>query len=343
MSPWVMLGLALILAVVVVDCHRIGFPFLDQEEDDDGSASGYFEHVETDRLPTSSSPASLKVSLAWVTYTREGQKTIVKDGVELNVMLWQVRLHVALGKDRVCSANAYLPPTRDRNSQANCVVGEVGENCHAFMVGPRHALTVASCVYSAGRFKTSLNMACARNCRNSSSNGTRWQLQWESVRIPHPYYRSENESYNWAFITFSPRTQTTAWLSFSHDPFVMDRRSRLQAYGHCPGMPRGCMCGVNCRNERKLAPGTIGSRVMSFDCNAQMNLHGGPVLAASTANSCAVNAISHSSWTNSSSLLHNATWISAEMFWQVCTWLQESRHTPQCGPAACKQNIRFSI
>ena len=324
MELWVVCLVTLAATVFVVDCDRIGFPFLDQEREDESSGSG---HVESTPLPSPLLPIPLKVSLPWVRYTRgEGQIPNGEDRFELAAMLWNVALKIDFHEHhRVCSGNTTLP--RERNTHTNCFRGEVGENCTAFMVGPHHALTAASCVYDseAGGWKSSLNLTCMRDCGN---DGRQRVLQWESVRIPQRYYQSGDARYNWAFITFSRDTPSPAWLSFGHDPFVTrGRRYRVQAYGRCQ---QGCACSAECKS--RLTPGASAGRVTSLHCNESedLNYHGGPVIAANPRVVCAIS--------QRESLPRCATWISADMFWQVCQWLADSGHTPQCGPAACKQS-----
>lgn len=205
------------------------------------------------------------------------------------------------------------------------------ESCSAFLVGPRHAMTTARCVYehSSQAWEEQLDLYRGRNCSTYQQ-----LMHWESVRIPAGYHSRGDSRLNWALITYTADTQSFMWASIGFDPSFSNRLVYLTVAGYCDSLSSGCLYSSECFS---LAQSSLPwEHNMLVECGVQVGFHGGPLLAGKEdyftkkTHSRSVYGISmHTQNTNH----HNILRITENLFWQVCLFVGADGHDLRCGVA----------
>ena len=305
----------------------------------------------TTEEPTSESQiTNVSYELLWVTKYREDGRVITASDKELANLAEEIRSQQS--KRRVLSAESrffddgsgtllenYGTIFEDKERQLDYLerlpctrypgntLGLLSHGaCSAFLVGPRHALTTAKCVFENGTWQEELDLYRGRDCSTYQD-----LMHWESVRVPEGYYSNGDTRLNWALITYTVETQSPVWTSISYDPSFSDRLVYLTVAGYCDAPSRSCLYSSECFSLAKSS--LPWERNIEVECGAQIGFHGGPLIASENdyfskrTGTRSVHGIStHTEQTNS----HKMIRFTQNTFWQVCHFVAADGHDLHC-------------
>ena len=207
-------------------------------------------------------------------------------------------------------------------------VGFLDNSCTAFLIGPFHAMTSASCVYNN---QQSIWEEMLDFWRGRHTIGSRQRMKWSTVFIPRSYFDGESISNSWAIINFKYGKPSPIWLSlgFCEGEYFGPTKG-VSGYGYLPQSNKimyqsKCFAGethLNCWcSQESCAP----------------NFNGGPIVSKceSTPQQKAIVfglSFDHVGRNNSpcSTRKQMALSIDSDMFWSVCYLLKMQGFNANC-------------
>ena len=203
-------------------------------------------------------------------------------------------------------------------------VGILENNCTAFLIGPRHALTTANCVYdySTGVWKDELDFWRGRNGDEYLA-----KMQWEHVVISAKYFISGDDTHNWALITFTEDTASSVWLKIAYSQRVHD--IVMTVYGYLPEEhPWGVMYSTVCRSDYFQND----TNSLSIQCGTGQIFSGGPILKGYNFQRSKMPLVYGLSVAYHFSYAHKAVNFHPNLFWTLCHLMQKDGFDAKCGP-----------
>ena len=326
----------------------------------EGSGDVSVSEIQKDTPVTTEEPTSetqitnLAYELLWVTKYREGGGVVTASDEELAKLVEEIsnqksERRVLSSKSQFFDYESGMPLQNDdtifegkvrqldyleRLSSTRYPGNAIGllahETCSAFLVGPRHALTSAKCVYehASRTWLKELDLYCGRDC-----SAYQHLMHWESVRIPAGYYSNGDSRLNWALITYTVESQAPVWTSISYDPSFSNRLVYLEVAGYCDAPSSRCLYSSECFSLPQSS--LPWERNIVVECGAQIGFHGGPLFASENdlfskrTGTPSVHGIStHTEQSNSHKMLR----FTENIFWQVCHLVATDGHNLQCAP-----------
>ena len=228
------------------------------------------------------------------------------------------------GTQRPTVLGEYLEEVESTNFYPEYAVGILDNNCTAFLVGPRHALTTASCIYhyDNGDWQDSLDFWRGRNGDEYIE-----KMLWDHVIIPAKYFVTGNHVHNWALIVFAENSSSPVWLKMAHSLKTHDKM--MTVYGYLPDdHPCGTMYNTVCRSD----PIQNDEKCLAIQCGTNVKFSGGPVLRGYNFQRSKMPLVYGVSIANDYSYAHNALNIHQDLFWSLCCLLKNEGFDAQCGP-----------
>ena len=203
-------------------------------------------------------------------------------------------------------------------------VGILENNCTAFLIGPRHALTTANCVYNydMGVWEDQLDFWRGRNGDEYLE-----KMQWEHVVISAKYFVKGDDVYNWALITFTEDTASPVWLKMAYSQRVHD--IVMTVYGYLPDEhPWGVMYNTVCRSDYFQND----TNSLSVQCGTGQRFSGGPILKGYNFQRSKMPLVYGISIAYNFSYAHKAVNFHPNLFWTLCHLMQKDSFDAKCGP-----------
>lgn len=227
-------------------------------------------------------------------------------------------------RDDSIEGNNFLEVVQSTNFYPEFAVGILENGCTAFLIGPRHALTTAHCVYNSttSEFIDSLDFWRGRKQQYYLE-----QIQWESVIIPRNFTISPLDENNWALIVFSSASTSAVWLKIGFSENINDFPYTM--YGYLSGKPYGAMYSTVCRSETQNPE---SENVFNLMCSSDECFDGGPLLRGynfKRSKMPVAYGISLSSC-DSYDFSHNSLVFQPELFWSLCYFMSENGFDARC-------------
>ena len=221
-------------------------------------------------------------------------------------------------------AGTVLDVVASTNFYPEFAVGILENGCTAFLVGPRHALTSAHCVYDSeqGSLKDGMDMWRGRNMASYLD-----QMLWTDVVIPRRYLLSAAEEDDWAMIVFDHPSTSRVWLKFGFSESIYN--VPYTVFGYLSTQNYGVMYSTVCRSESE---GSEGEQLLSTQCGSDECFDGGPLLRGydfKRSKMPVAYGITLSRCT-SYSFSHNNIIFQSDLFWSICYLLSEFGFDAQC-------------
>lgn len=202
-------------------------------------------------------------------------------------------------------------------------VGILENNCTAFLIGPRHALTTANCVYNydMGTWEDELDFWRGRNGDEYLE-----KMQWEHVVISAKYFVKRDDVHNWALITFTDNTASPVWLKITYSQRVQD--IVMSVYGYLPDEhPWGVMYSTVCRSDYFQTE----TNSLSVQCGTGQKFNGGPILKGYNFQRSKMPLVHGISIAYDFSYAHKAVNFHPDLFWTLCHLMQKDGFDAKCG------------
>lgn len=202
-------------------------------------------------------------------------------------------------------------------------VGILENNCTAFLIGPRHALTTANCVYNydMGEWEDELDFWRGRN-----GDEYLQKMHWEHVVISAKYFVKGDDAYNWALITFTEDTTSPVWLKIAYSQRVHD--IAMTVYGYLPNEhPWGVMYTTVCRSDYFQND----TNSLAVQCGTGEKFNGGPILKGYNFQRSKMPQVYGISIAYDFSYAHKAVNFHPDLFWTLCHLMQKDGFDARCG------------
>lgn len=203
-------------------------------------------------------------------------------------------------------------------------VGILENNCTAFLIGPRHALTTANCVYDydTGVWEDELDFWRGRNGDEYLA-----KMLWEQVVISAKYFVTGDDAHNWALITFTEDSASSVWLKIAYSQQVHD--VVMTVYGYLPDEhPWGVMYSTVCRSDYFQND----TNSLSIQCGTGQKFNGGPILKGYNFQRSKMPLVYGLSIAHHYSYAHKAVNFHPSLFWTLCHLMQKDGFDAKCGP-----------
>ena len=240
-----------------------------------------------------------------------------------------------------------VPPASEENSQKNILqheaagqyikevfdseiyfypvhaIGIMDNGCTAFLIGPRHALTTAHCVFNSQtrQWKNGSDLWRGRHRKNYLS-----KMEWSHIIIPHAFYTNGSKEYNWALITFTEATKSPVWLRIA----MLSKTNNIltSIYGYLDeDLPQDIMYNTICRSNAEQSE----AHFLEEECETDLRFNGGPVLRGypmrSSKRLTFVYGISAS---HQYSYQYKIIKFDSNLFWLLCHLMSREGHDPEC-------------
>ena len=216
----------------------------------------------------------------------------------------------------------YLEEIVTTNFYPEYGVGILENSCTAFMIGPKHALTTANCVYDhdSNMWEDDLDFWRGRNGDHYLD-----KMVWSSVLIPHDFFTAGKLEKNWALIEFD--TESPVWLRIAHSKKLQD--IAMTVYGYLPDdHPYGTMYNSICRSNLQQ----VHEETLDIQCGTDQKFSGGPVLKGYKFQRSKMPLVYAVSVSYDYLYAHQAVNIHEELFWSLCYFMKNGGHDLECGP-----------
>ena len=203
-------------------------------------------------------------------------------------------------------------------------VGILENNCTAFLIGPRHAVTTANCVYDydSGEWEGELDFWRGRNGDEYLA-----KMQWEHVVIPAKFFVTGDDVHNWALITFTEGTASQVWLKMAYSQKIHD--IVMTVYGYLPDEhPWGIMYTTVCRSDYFQND----TNSLSIQCGTGQKFSGGPILKGYNFQRSKMPLVYGISIAYHFSYAHKAVNFHPDLFWTLCYFMHKDGFDAKCGP-----------
>lgn len=202
-------------------------------------------------------------------------------------------------------------------------VGILENSCTAFLVGPRHALTTASCVYnySTGNWNDDLDFWRGRNGDEYLE-----KMLWDHAIIPAKYFILGDHIHNWALIVFAEDAASPVWLKMAYSSDVSD--VAMTVYGYLPdNHPWGTMYSTVCQSD------AIQEDVncLAVQCGTSQKFSGGPILKGYNFQHSKMPLVYGISIAYDYSSTHKAVNFHPDIFWSLCHLMLKEGFDAKCG------------
>ena len=223
-------------------------------------------------------------------------------------------------RDKVLGQN--LEEVDSSNYYPEYGVGVLDNGCTAFLVGPRHALTTASCVhdYENGAWKNGLNFWRGRNGDDYLS-----KMYWDHVIIPAKFFVTGTHIHDWAVIAFTESSSSPVWLKMSHSPKLNDKA--MTVFGYLPeDRPWSSMYTSVCRSD----PIQDDKRILAIQCGTDKKFNGAPVVKGYHFQHSKMPLVHGISTAYEHSYAHDAVNFHPSLFWSLCYLMQDEGFDAKC-------------
>jgi V8-like Glu-specific endopeptidase len=223
-------------------------------------------------------------------------------------------------------ASIVLDEVASTNFYPEYAIGLLENGCTAFLVGPRHAVTAAHCVYNttSGVFIETLDMWRGRN-RDAFLE----HMVWTDVIIPLSYSISPSDGLDWALIVFNKPSTSTVWLKMGFSESIYNVPYTL--FGYLSSKAYGVMYSTVCRSRAESSE-EEQDRVLEVQCGSDECFDGGPLLRGynfKRSKMPMAYGVSLSSCA-SYSFSHNNVVFLPELFWSLCYLMSENGFDARC-------------
>ena len=202
-------------------------------------------------------------------------------------------------------------------------VGILENNCTAFLVGPRHALTTASCVYYyySDRWENGLDFWRGRKGDEYLS-----KMRWDHVVISAKFFVAGNDIHNWALIAFTQDSESPVWLEMAYSSKMHDKA--LTVYGYLVNdHPWGTMYSTVCRSNAVQDD----PKRLAIQCGTSQKFSGGPILKGYDFQQSQMPLVHGISIAQGYSYSHTAVNFHPSLFWSLCHFMMEDNFDAKCG------------
>lgn len=224
-------------------------------------------------------------------------------------------------------AGTVLDVVASANFYPEFAIGILENGCSAFLIGPRHALTAAHCVYNfnTSSFSAGLNLWRGRNVEAYLESMT-----WSEVIMPHKYFVSAAEEDDWALIIYSKPSSSPVWLKIGFSENIYNVPYTL--FGYPSSNAYGVMYSTVCRSLAEGSTMQTNDQLLNVQCGSDECFEGGPLLRGYNfqhSKMPVVYGIALSSCA-SYSFSHNNVVFQPDLFWSLCYFMSQSGFNAQC-------------
>ena len=193
-------------------------------------------------------------------------------------------------------------------------VGILENGCTAFLIGPRHALTTAHCVYNSNTssFNEDLNFWRGRNGKMYLQH-----MVWSQVIVPFSYVVSGSKSDNWALIIYKRHSVSPVWLKIGFSrriynvPYTVDFYHDTKAYG--------TLYSVKCRSQAENTTNAPNPKVTTIRCRTEERFNGAPLLRGTNFRRSMMPEVYGIVFGDTTStVLHESIVFQPDLFWSLC-------------------------
>ena len=203
-------------------------------------------------------------------------------------------------------------------------VGILENGCTAFLVGPRHALTTASCVYNytTGSWSSDLDFWRGRNGDEYLE-----KMLWDHAIIPANFFITGEHIYNWALIIFAEEAESPVWLKMAYSSELSDATVTMYGYftsNHTWAKMYSTICQSDSIQDDQ--------NCLTVQCGTSQKFNGGPILKGYNfqhSKMPLVYGISIDYGFQSNT--HKAVSFHPFIFWSLCHHLTREGFDAKCG------------
>lgn len=225
-------------------------------------------------------------------------------------------------------AGTVLEVVASTNFYPEFAVGVLDNGCTAFLIGPRHALTSAHCVYNynSSSFSDNLDMWRGKNSQIYLS-----RMTWSDAIIPRNYYVSATDQDDWALVIYSKPSTSHVWLKIGFSENVYNVPYTM--FGYLSSKAYGVMYSTMCRSRAEGAPENAeDDQLLNVQCGSDECFDGGPLLRGynfQRSKMPVAYGISLSTC-DSYSFSHNNVIFQPDLFWTLCSFMSAYGFDAQC-------------